>query len=174
MQNISGALTVLKELGITKNIFYKAIINYTTPKIRLEILKNLKNQLVFRDFAHSPSKVLSTVKAVKKQFKNKLSCILELHTLSSLNEKFLKNYKNTLNDSDKVILYFSNKKIVNKFSEKKLRKIFNNNKLICCNTVDNLEKFLKLIFIKKNNILLMSSGNFDNLEINKFFNFVKN
>ena len=174
MQNISGALTVLKELGITKNIFYKAIINYTTPKIRLEILKNLKNQLVFRDFAHSPSKVLSTVKAVKKQFKNKLSCVLELHTLSSLNEKFLKNYKNTLNDSDKVILYFSNKKIVNKFSEKKMRKIFNNNKLICCNTVDNLEKFLKRIFIDKNNILLMSSGNFDNLEINKFFNFVEN
>ena len=174
MQNISGALTVLKELGITENVFYKSIINYKTPKIRLEILKNLKNRLVFRDFAHSPSKVLSTVKAVKKQFKNKLSCVLELHTLSSLNDKFLKNYKNTLNDSDKAILYFSNKKIVDKFSEKKMRKIFNNDKLICCNTVDNLQKFLKLIFIEKNNILLMSSGNFDNLEINKFFNFVEN
>ena len=174
MQNISGALTVLKELGITENVFYKSIINYKTPKIRLEILKNLKNRLVFRDFAHSPSKVLSTVKAVKKQFKNKLSCVLELHTLSSLNDKFLKNYKNTLNDSDKAILYFSNKKIVDKFSEKKMRKVFNNDKLICCNTVDNLQKFLKLIFIEKNNILLMSSGNFDNLEINKFFNFVEN
>ena len=174
MQNISGALTVLKELGITENVFYKAIINYKTPKIRLEILKNLKNRLIFRDFAHSPSKVLSTVKAVKKQFKNKLSCVLELHTLSSLNDKFLKNYKNTLNDSDKAILYFSNKKIVDKFSEKKMRKVFNNDKLICCNTVDNLQKFLKLIFIEKNNILLMSSGNFDNLEINKFFNFVEN
>ena len=174
MQNISGALTVLKELGITEKMFYQAIKSYSTPKIRLEILKKLKNRIVFRDFAHSPSKVLSTVKAVKKQFKNKLACILELHTLSSLNEKFIKNYKNTLNASDKAILYFSNKKIVNKFSKKKMRKIFNNDKLICCNTVDNLKKNLKLIFTKKNNILLMSSGNFDNLEINKFFNFVKN
>ena len=55
-----------------------------------------------------------------------------------------------------------------------MRKVFNNDKLICCNTVDNLQKLLKLIFIEKNNILLMSSGNFDNLEINKFFNFVEN
>jgi len=174
MQNISGAQAVIKELGVTENIFYQAIKSYRNPKIRLEILKNFKNRLVFRDFAHSPSKVLSTVKAVKKQFKNKLSCILELHTLSSLNEKFLKNYKNTLNDSDKAILYFSNKIIADKFSEKKMRKIFNNDKLICCNTLDNLKKILKLIFIENNNILLMSSGNFDNLKINKLFNLVKN
>ena len=174
MQNISGALKVIKELGVTENKFYQAIKSYSTPKIRLEKLKKLKNGIVFRDFAHSPSKVLSTVKAVKKQFKNKLSCVLELHTLSSLNEKFLKNYKNSLNDSDRAILYFSNKKIIAKFSEKKMKKIFNNDDLICCNTLDNLKKHLKVIFTKKNNILLMSSGNFDNLEINKFFSFVKN
>ena len=94
--------------------------------------------------------------------------------MSSLNEKFLKNYKNSLNDSDRPILYFSNKKIIAKFSEKKMKKIFNNDDLICCNTLDNLKKHLKVIFTKKNNILLMSSGNFDNLEINKFFSFVKN
>ena len=55
-----------------------------------------------------------------------------------------------------------------------MKKIFNNDGLICCNTLDNLKKHLKVIFTKKNNILLMSSGNFDNLEINKFFSFVKN
>ena len=64
--------------------------------------------------------------------------------------------------------------VITKFSEKKMKKIFNNDDLICCNTLDNLKKHLKVIFNKKNNILLMSSGNFDNLEINKFLGFDRN
>ena len=169
MQNISGAIKVLSKLAIQKNIFYKAMQSYNAPKIRLEIVKDFNNNFVFRDFAHSPSKVISTVKAVKKQFKHKLYSILELHTLSSLNEDFLYNYRNTLNHSDKSVLYYSKKEIIKKFSEKKFQKIFNNNKLICCNKSSKLKGLLQKIDLKKYNILLMSSGNFDGLEINKIF-----
>ena len=169
MQNISGAIKVLNKLAIRKNIFYKAIQSYNAPKTRLEIIKNFNNHFVFRDFAHSPSKVISTVKAVKKQFKNKLYSILELHTLSCLNENFLYNYRNTLNHSEESVLYYSKKEIIKKFTEKKFQKIFNNNKLLCCNNSNKLKELLKKVDLKQYNILLMSSGNFDGLEINKIF-----
>jgi len=169
MQNISGAIKVLNKLAIQKNIFYKAIQSYNAPKIRLEIIKKFNNNYVFRDFAHSPSKVISTVKAVKKQFKNKLYSILELHTLSCLNENFLYNYKNTLNHSEESLLYYSKKEIIKKFTEKKFQKIFNNNKLLCCNNLNKLKELLKKVDLKQYNILLMSSGNFDGLKINKIF-----
>ena len=60
MQNLSGAKKVLEEIGVTENNFYKSIRKYKTPRIRLEIIKRFNNNFIFRDFAHSPSKVLST------------------------------------------------------------------------------------------------------------------
>jgi len=169
MQNLSGAKKVLEEIGVTENNFYKSIRKYKTPRIRLEIIKRFNNNFIFRDFAHSPSKVLSTVNAVKNQFNKKLTSILELHTLSSLNDKFLVNYKNTLNKSDESILYVSKSTINKKFSENNFKKFFNNKKLIFCNNINNLKNILKKISLKDSNLLFMSSGNFDNLEIKNFY-----
>ena len=61
---------------------------------RLELLAQNKDCNIYRDFAHAPSKVMASINAVKQQFpERKLIAILELHTFSSLNENFMKEYK---------------------------------------------------------------------------------
>ena len=88
--------------------FFKAISSYKLPENRLQILLDKKIK-IFRDFAHSPSKLKSTIDAVKNNFKNKLLVIYELHSSSSININFLPKYKNSMNQADDCILYLSQK-----------------------------------------------------------------
>ena len=170
LQNIAGSKIVCEHLGIKNKDFYEAIKTYKLPENRLSLIHNKKNK-IFRDFAHSPSKLSSTIKAVKKFYNKKLLVIYELHSSSSFNKKFLKTYKNTLSYSDDSIIYLSeliikNKKI-KKPSLKEIQSFFN-----CKNIkyVSNKNKLKVLVSQKKyinHNKLFMSSGNFDGLNIKK-------
>ena len=45
---------------------------------------------------------------MKKQYPNRsLIACLELHTFSSLNKKFLKEYSNSMSDADTAIIYYN-------------------------------------------------------------------
>ena len=114
------------------SFFYKSISSYNLPENRLQIVLDKKIK-IFRDFAHSPSKLNSTIDAVKNNYKNKLLVIYELHSSSSLNINFLPKYKNTINQSDDCIIYLS-QKILDKNKIKNidltlLKRCFNNKKL---------------------------------------------
>ena len=62
MQNLGGAQKVLNQLGIDNKLFYKAIKTFKLPHQRLEILYDKSNKKIFKDFAHSPSKLKSPIK----------------------------------------------------------------------------------------------------------------
>ena len=99
------------------------------------------------DFAHSPSKVRATVSAVKKQFPFRtLVAILELHTYSSLNKKFIPEYSGTLSSADKAVVYFNSEVIENKGLEKfngnYIKNYFNYKELEVFSNRDELEKFI--------------------------------
>ena len=85
--------------------FYKAIQSYTLPEKRLEIIYDNKIK-IFKDFAHSPSKLKSTVNAVKNQYSKNLLVVYELHSSSSFSTEFLTTYRDTLKNSDTSIIYF--------------------------------------------------------------------
>ena len=173
MQNISGAKSVCEQLGIKNKRFFKAISSYKLPENRLQILLDKKIK-IFRDFAHSPSKLNSTIDAVKNNFKNKLLVIYELHSSSSINKNFLPKYKNSLNQADDCILYLS-QKILDKNKIKNinlslLKRFFNNKKIKFVNDRDSLFKIISKIKYKTFNRLFMSSGNFDGLNFDKIIN----
>ena len=118
----------------------------------LELIRNDTNSSIFKDFAHSPSKVKATLEAVKNQFSNhNLIACFELHTFSSLNSEFLLQYKNTLEVADSAIVYFSNKTIVSKKLEplniEDVRLSFNNLKLEVFDNPLDLNKYLNLSLI---------------------------
>ena len=172
MQNLAGAKTVCEQLGIKQKDFYKSITSYELPHKRLQKLNNNKTK-IFRDFAHSPSKLKATISAVKSQYSENLLSIYELHSSSSFNSTFLKNYKNTLTDSDYSIIYISMKnlkKFSSKMDEKIIKKIFNEDKLILISDPKKLDSFLKKNSYKDYNKLFMSSGNFDNFILDEFDN----
>ena len=109
MKNINAAYNVCKQIGISDDIFYDAIASFKGAARRLELLfENKKsNNLIFRDFAHAPSKVLATVKALREQYSERyLLVVFELHTYSSLSEVFIDHYKQCLDNCDKAIVFY--------------------------------------------------------------------
>jgi UDP-N-acetylmuramate: L-alanyl-gamma-D-glutamyl-meso-diaminopimelate ligase len=107
LQNMAGAKHICNQLNISNSEFYQAISSFEGTAKRMEKIKDSDNLVVFRDFAHSPSKVQATVNAVKQQYRNhKLIACFELHTFSSLNKNFLTEYNGSLNKADEAIVYY--------------------------------------------------------------------
>ena len=115
MQNMNAALFVCQELGIQKSDFYKAICLFKGASKRLELVKRGKSSVVYKDFAHSPSKLKATSSAMKKQYTDReLVACMELHTFSSLNKVFLKEYMGAMDTPDIAVVYFSKEAIAHK------------------------------------------------------------
>ena len=173
MQNISAAKKVTSHLGIDDKIFYKAISTFEGSKKRLEKVFEEKEFVIYSDFAHAPSKVVSTVKAIKEKYPNKpLIAVLELHTYSSLNKKFLPNYKKTLDIADNAIVYYNKHTLQLKglpeITTEEIKQGFEKNNLVVITDRNELIKFLKQNFTFENAVLLMmSSGNFSGIDLKK-------
>ncbi|MGV3559264.1 UDP-N-acetylmuramate--L-alanine ligase [Larkinella arboricola] len=108
MKNISGALAVCDHLAITEEMFYEAIQSFKGAQNRLEKVVDTDSTVVFRDFAHAPSKVEATTEAVKAQYpERRLVACVELHTFSSLNKSFLTQYRDKLDRADVAAVFYS-------------------------------------------------------------------
>ena len=173
LQNISAAKSVCLALGLSDEQFYRAVRTFNGAARRLEILSENGHSTVFRDFAHSPSKLLATARAVKKQFPDrKLVACMELHTFSSLKKEFLPHYKGSMEDADLAFVYFNPQTV----EHKKLEPItpdmvsegFQKAGLQVYTDSTELFAILRNIDWKEANLLLMSSGNFDGRDLPAF------
>ncbi len=173
--NLNAARTVCNQLGIDDDSFLKSIRTYEGASNRLELLAENKTVSVFRDFAHAPSKLKATIEAVKSRNpERKLVAVIELHTYSSLNKKFLPEYRGSMDLADQAIVFFN----PHAFEIKKLpildkndvRNSFKRKDLIIFNKREELEIFLKSIKWKNKNLLLMSSGNFGDMDLENMAN----
>lgn len=171
-QNISGAKEVLKKIGITNEQFFEAIQSFQGASGRLEILRENNSSSVYKDFAHAPSKVKATVKAVKEIHPSRdlLACV-ELHTYSSLNKKFLPQYKDSLKNAQIPVVYFNPDKVKAKnlepLTEGDIKSAFANPNINVFSDAAKLEQFLSQQQWKNKNLLMMSSGNFGGLDLSK-------
>jgi len=172
LQNIAGSKVVCEQLGVKEKNFYNAISSYELPENRLNIIYNKKFK-VFRDFAHSPSKLSSTIEAVKSFHNKKLLVIYELHSSSSFNKTFLRTYKDSTINSDDSIVYLSDKIVKEKKYKKPsngdMHNYFNTKKIIY---VNKLKKLLSILSRKKYDNyhkLFMSSGNFDGINLKEIY-----
>ena len=172
LQNIEAAHGVCRNLGISDEDFYSSISSFKGAAKRLELLRKNISSAVYKDFAHSPSKLRATIDAVKEQFPDrKLVAVMELHTFSSLNEEFLNEYKGCMDKADVAVVYINNdtfkQKKIEPYGENKVKQAFGNEKLIFFNNTEELVEFLSSINFKGKNLLLMSSGNFGGLNLDK-------
>jgi UDP-N-acetylmuramate: L-alanyl-gamma-D-glutamyl-meso-diaminopimelate ligase len=105
LMNIEGARLVCRKLGLSDQQFYQWIYSFKGAARRLELLARNNRTAVFKDFAHSPSKLKATTEAVKQQFGGrKIIACMELHTFSSLNENFLSLYAGSMDTADEAIV----------------------------------------------------------------------
>ncbi|GET26939.1 UDP-N-acetylmuramate--L-alanine ligase [Prolixibacter sp. NT017] len=173
LQNISGAHIICQQLGISDEDFYRTISTFSGAARRLEKLAETNSMTIFRDFAHSPSKLKATVEAVKQQFPDrKLTAVMELHTFSSLKKEFLPLYKDSMEKADTAFVYFSPHTIEHKKLEPittdQVREAFGREDLHVFTDSDALFSVLESLPHCNQNLLLMSSGTFSGKDLPGF------
>lgn len=173
LQNIEGAKHVCMAAGIEEEQFYEAIKDFKGASKRLQLMKKRGNFVLYKDFAHAPSKVEATINAIKEQYKDmELIACLELHTYSSLNKKFLPQYRGCLDKADMALVYFNphaiNIKRLEALSVADVKEAFNNKAIQVFNDSRELVRRLKSIDLDNKALLMMSSGNFDGIDIEQF------
>ena len=172
LENLAGAKWICQHMGIDEDDFYEAIASFKGASKRLEKIAENDNTVVFKDFAHSPSKVAATTKAVKAQYANRevVAC-LELHTYSSLNAQFLAEYKGALNYADKAVVFYSPHAVeikkLKEVSKGQIANAFEREDLIIYTNPTEFKEFLFNQKLDNTALVLMSSGNYGGLDFNE-------
>lgn len=174
LSNLEGARLICNQLGINDEQFYRAIQSFKGASKRLELITRNSDFVAYKDFAHAPSKVISTTNAVKTQFPDKtLVACLELHTYSSLNPKFLPEYKDALKKADVKIVYYNSEalkiKRMEPISPKEIQAGFNDDAVRVFTDSGELKTFLEAIDKKGKVFLMMSSGNYGGMDLKAMF-----
>ena len=157
-------------MGLDEDDFYEAIATFKGASKRLEKIAEGNTCVAFKDFAHSPSKVAATTRAVKEQYPNrKLIACLELHTYSSFNPEFLKEYKGALDSADiPVVFYLPESVAIKKLaavSPEQISSAFERNDLEIHTNASAFRKFVYGQDFDNSVLLLMSSGNYGGLDL---------
>lgn len=173
LQNLMGAMNVLKAIGIEPHDFFTAMSDFKGAGKRLQKVGEKEDFVMYKDFAHSPSKLKATTKAVKEQYADKklLAC-MELHTFSSLKKAFLPQYKDAMKAADKAIVYFSPEVVAHKklepISVEEVLSGFGGDVTVLNRTEDVLSEIRS--YPREDLVLLMmSSGNFDGINYDELF-----
>ena len=177
LNNLAGAKWICQQMGIDENDFYEAISTFQGASKRLEKIAETKKSIAYKDFAHSPSKVLATTNALKNQYPHrKLIACLELHTYSSLNPEFLKEYKGALDAADVAVVFYSPHAVEIKklkaISSEQIANAFQREDLIIYTNPDEFKTFLFSQEFNDASLLLMSSGDYGGLDFKEIKNLI--
>jgi UDP-N-acetylmuramate: L-alanyl-gamma-D-glutamyl-meso-diaminopimelate ligase len=177
LNNLAGAKWICQNMGVDEADFYEAIASFKGASKRLEKIAEGKGKVAYKDFAHSPSKVSATTKAVKNQYPDrKLVGCLELHTYSSLNAEFLKEYEGALDAADVAVVFYSPDAVKIKQLEEvtydQIAQSFKRNDLIIYTNPTEFKDFLFSTNLDNSALLLMSSGNYGGLDFEEVKNLI--
>lgn len=168
--NMEGARFICSQLGIMEEEFYEAIMSFKGASKRLEKVERKDGGLLYKDFAHAPSKVKATVSAFAEQFsKTETFGFLELHTYSSLNPVFLEQYDHAMDGLDNAVVFYSEDalkiKRMEPISPELIKEKFKNQNLRVFTNAENLHQYWETLDKSKGAFLMMSSGNFGGLDL---------
>lgn len=170
LNNLAGAKWICQNMGIDEEDFYEAIATFKGASKRLEKIAESKTCVAYKDFAHAPSKVAATTKAVKEQYPERtLIACLELHTYSSFNPQFLKLYKGALDAADVPIVFYLPESVAIKklapVSKAQIAEAFEIEDLKIITNSDDLKTYIDAQNLDNSVLLLMSSGNYGGLDL---------
>ncbi len=170
LQNLAGAMQACKAAGIAEEDFCTAIQSFEGAANRLQPLGKNESVSIYKDFAHSPSKLTATVAAAKELFpERKLVAVMELHTFSSLNREFLEQYADSMKPADIPVVFIDKEVLaLKKMPELEadfVKASFNDERITILQDAASLKNFLHQHKWKDSTLVLMSSGNFAGLDI---------
>lgn len=170
LSNLAGAKWICQNMGIDEDDFYEAIATFKGASKRLEKIAEGKSSVAYKDFAHSPSKVAATTTAVKEQYPNRnLIACLELHTYSSFNPEFLKEYKGALDTADEAVIFFLPESVAIKkldaVTPDQIAEAFQRKDLKIFTDALSFHAYVNGSDYANTTLLLMSSGNYGGLDL---------
>ena len=170
LSNLAGAKWICQNMGVDEDDFYEAITTFTGASKRLEKIAEGKTCVAYKDFAHSPSKVAATTMAVKEQYPDRtLIACLELHTYSSFNPQFLKEYNGALDAADIAVVFYLPESVAIKklkaVSAEQIKEAFERNDLEIHTNADAFKSYVFSQDFDNSVVLLMSSGNYGGLDL---------
>ena len=173
MENLQAAALACEQIGVKPEDFYREISTFTGASNRLEFIDEISDNVAYKDFAHSPSKLRATVNAVRERYPDKqLVAAMELHTFSSLMAEFLPQYEGCMAQADKAFVYFNPKVLEHKklppISAEEVVQAFGSANVEVFTDSQLLQERLREIEYKNTALLMMSSGNFDGMNIPEF------
>ncbi|HJV77652.1 MAG TPA: Mur ligase family protein [Paludibacter sp.] len=175
LQNMDAARLACRQIGVTDEQFYSVISGFPGASNRLQKIAETATSVSFKDFAHSPSKLKATVKAVKHQYPDrKLIACMELHTFSSLTEDFLPQYANCMAEADVAFVYYNpeviQQKRLKEINPEQVRRAFGGTNLTVCTDSQALQQKLREFDYDNSALLLMTSGTFSGVNLIEFAN----
>lgn len=170
LNNLAGAKWICQHMGVDEDDFYEAIATFKGASKRLELLAEGREGVVFKDFAHAPSKVRAAVDAVKEQYQDRpLIACLELHTYSSLNKEFLQQYAGALDAADVAAVFYSPDAVrikqLDELAPEDISEAFDRDSLKVFTDPEKFREFLFQQQLNRSALLLMSSGNYGGLSL---------
>ena len=171
--NLTAARLACRQVGVSDAQFDEAISTFEGASKRLELVKKSDTCAVYKDFAHAPSKLRATIHAMREQYPDrKLVACMELHTFSSLTQKFLQQYKGAMDEADVRYVYYSihalQLKKLPDLDPEEVKSAFGGNVEVFTDSKKMLECVMALMRECANtNLLMMSSGNFDGIDFNQ-------
>ena len=177
LNNLAGAKWICQNMGVDEDRFYEAIASFKGANKRLEKIAESATKVAFKDFAHSPSKVAATTKAVKEQYPERtIVACLELHTYSSLNADFLAEYEGALDHADVAVVFYSPDAVkikqLDSVTYEQIATAFNRQDLIIYTNPQDFKNYLFQLNLENSVLLLMSSGNYGGLDFNDIKNLI--
>ncbi len=173
LQNLNAARLACRQIGVTDEQFYSVISEFPGASNRLQKIAETNNSVAYKDFAHSPSKLRATVKAVKHQYPDrKLIACMELHTFSSLTEEFLPQYAGCMEEADTAFIYFNPEVIHHKhlkdMNPEHVKRAFGGNNITVFTESAALQDALRKLNYDNTALLLMTSGTFSGVNLIEF------
>ena len=173
MENLQAACLACETIGVKPEEFYREIATFTGAANRLEKIAETETSVAYKDFAHSPSKLRATVKAVRERYPDKhLIAAMELHTFSSLMADFLPQYNGCMADADVAYVYFNPKVIEHKrltpITAEEVRQAFGTANVEVFTDSQALQEKLRSLEFTNAALLMMSSGTFDGVNVKEF------
>ena len=173
LQNMNAARLACRQIGVTDEQFYSVITEFPGASNRLQKISDTGNSVAYKDFAHSPSKLIATVSAVKHQYPDrKLIACMELHTFSSLTEEFLPQYAGCMKEADVAFVYYNPEVIQHKhlkyIDPEQVKLAFGGTNITVFTDSDALQQALRKLNYDNTALLLMTSGNFSGVNLKEF------
>ena len=104
VQNALGVIVTGKELGIENDTIQKGLSTFKSVKRRLELCGEVERIRVYDDFAHHPTAVLETLRAIRERYPtDRIWAVFEPRSQTSRRKVFEQEFIKSFDPADNVV-----------------------------------------------------------------------